>query len=122
MLYGLFIPGSSCIDNYLALLHFSLWVSSLLLLEAMEDKRGTKHSHSPSMEGSSPPSRASTPPSASSGSPPSLQSLPEVSSHRHCSLIFEQGSPPGKALVVDLSSSSTRKVSSLILHVMRSSP
>jgi hypothetical protein len=105
-LHGLFIPLLSCADSHLALLHFLLRVSLLSLhLETMEDKRGTKRSRSPSKEGSSPPSRASTPAPAPSGFPPPLKSPPEVSSRHHCSLVFEQGDPSGKAPVMDLSSS-----------------
>jgi hypothetical protein len=56
----------------------------------MEDKRGTKHSRSPSAEGSPSPDDAKTPPSASSGSPPPLGSPSELSSRRPCSSVFEQ--------------------------------
>jgi hypothetical protein len=72
----------------------------------MEDKRGTKHSHSPSKEGSSSPSGGLTPPSVLSGSPPPLGSPSEISSCRPCSPVFEQGGTSKKAPVVDLSSSS----------------
>jgi hypothetical protein len=58
---------------------------------------------SPSKEGSSLPSSVSTPPLAPSWSPPPLQSPSEVSSRRHCSPVFEQGGPSGKAPMVDLS-------------------
>jgi hypothetical protein len=107
MLHRLFIPLLSGADSHLALLHFLLRVSSLFLhLESMEDKRGTKRSRSPSKEGFSLPSMVSTTLPVPSGSPPPLQSLPEVSSHHHCSPVFEQGGCSRKAPVVDLSSSS----------------
>jgi hypothetical protein len=72
----------------------------------MEDKRGTKHSHSPSKEGSSSPSGGLTPPPVLSGSPLPLGSPSEISSCRPCSPVFEQGGTSKKAPVVDLSSSS----------------
>jgi hypothetical protein len=78
----------------------------LLFLATMEDKRGTKCSHPPSKEGSSSPSSGSTPPSVLSGSPLPPRSLLEISSRHSCSLVFEQGGPSEKVLVVDLSSSS----------------
>jgi hypothetical protein len=71
----------------------------------MEDKRGTKRSRSLSKEGSPSPSDTKTPPLAPSESPPLPGSLSEISSRRPCSTVFEQGGS-GKALVIDLSSSS----------------
>jgi hypothetical protein len=71
----------------------------------MKDKKGTKCSRSPSKEGSSSLSSVSTPPPAPSRSPPPPGSPSEVSSHRRCSLVFEQGDPSKKIPVVDLSSS-----------------
>jgi hypothetical protein len=72
----------------------------------IEDKRGTKRSRSPSKEGSSSPSGSSMPPLALSTSPPRPGSPSEVFSRHPCSLVFEQGGPFEKVLVVDLSSSS----------------
>jgi hypothetical protein len=72
----------------------------------IEDKRGTKRSRSPSKEGSSSPSGSSMPPLALSRSPPRPGSPSEVFSRHPCSLVFEQGGPFEKVLVVDLSSSS----------------
>jgi hypothetical protein len=72
----------------------------------MEDKRGTKRSHSTFKEGSSLPSGVLTPLPMPSGSPPLLGSLSEVSSLRPCSPIFEQGRPFEKIPAVNLSSSS----------------
>jgi hypothetical protein len=71
----------------------------------MEDKRGTKCSHSPSAEGS-PPSDAKIPPSTPSGSPPPPGSPSKISSRHPCSPMFEQGGASRKAPVIDLSSSS----------------
>jgi hypothetical protein len=77
----------------------------------MEDKRGTKRPHSPSMkgrprspsmEGSPLSSSVSTPLPAPLGLPPPPGSPSEVSSRRHCSLMFEQGGPSERALVVDM--------------------
>jgi hypothetical protein len=72
----------------------------------MEDKRGTKHSHSPFVEGSPSPSDAKTPPSASYGFPlppgspiGDLFTLPLLAGVR-------AGRASGKAPVIDLSSSS----------------
>jgi hypothetical protein len=76
-----------------------------LRLQAMEDKRDTKRTCSPSKEGSPSPSSAPTPPLAPSRSPPPLGSPPEVSSRRPHSPVFEQGSSSRKAPIVDLSSS-----------------
>jgi hypothetical protein len=75
----------------------------------MEDKRGTKHSRSPSKEGSPVPSRVPTPQLTPSGSPPPLGSLLEVSSCRPRSPVFEQGGPSEKVPVVDLSSYSNEE-------------
>jgi hypothetical protein len=72
----------------------------------MEDKRGTKCARSPSTKGSSSPCGGSIPPLAPSRSPPPPGSPSEISSHRPCSPVFEQGDPSKKVLVVDLSSSS----------------
>jgi hypothetical protein len=80
--------------------------SLLLLLITMEDKGGTKCPRSPSKEGSSSSSSVLTLPSAPLGSSLPPGSLPEVSSHRHCSPVFEQGGASNKIPVVDLSSSS----------------
>jgi hypothetical protein len=80
--------------------------SLLLVLAMMEDKRGTKRSHSPSKEGSSSLNGGSTPPPVLSRSPPPPGSLSEISSRRPCLLVFEQGDPSKKVPVVDMSSSS----------------
>jgi hypothetical protein len=85
----------------------------------MEDKRGTKHSRSPSQEGSSSSSGSSTPSSALSGSPPLPGSPSEISSCLPCSPVFEQGGPSEKVPMVDLR---MRNVSSLTPRGMRSSP
>jgi hypothetical protein len=86
---------------------FRLGFSSLLLLLiTMEDKGGSKCPRSPSKEGSSSSSSVLTLPSAPSGSSLPPGSPSEVSSHRHCSPVFEQGGPSKKIPVVDLSSSS----------------
>jgi hypothetical protein len=73
---------------------------------SMEDKRGTKHSRSPSKEGSPSPSGVNTPPPALSGSPPPLKSPLEISSRCSNSPMWELGGSSGKAPVLDLSSSS----------------
>jgi hypothetical protein len=52
------------------------------------------------------PSDAKTPPPAPSGSPPPPGSTSEISSHRPCSPVFEQGGSSGKVLMIDLSLSS----------------
>jgi hypothetical protein len=65
----------------------------------MEDKRGVKHERSPSVEGSPKPDDAKTPPPAPSGSLPPPGNPSEVSSCRHCSPVFEQGSASGTTLV-----------------------
>jgi hypothetical protein len=83
----------------------------------MEDKRGTKHARSPSKEESPSPSGAKTPLLAPSGSPPPLKSLSEISSHCPSSPVWEQWGSSGKALVVDLSSSSDE--GDLIVDVSR---
>jgi hypothetical protein len=67
------------------------FTSLALYLQTIEDKRGTKRAPSLSKEGSPSPSSAKSPPLAPSGSPPPLGSLPEISSHRPCSPVFEQG-------------------------------
>jgi hypothetical protein len=72
----------------------------------MEDKRGTKHAHSPSKGESSSPDGAKTPPPAPSRSLPPLMSPSEVSSCCLRSPVWEQGGSSGKAPVVDLSLSS----------------
>jgi hypothetical protein len=76
----------------------------------MEDKKGIKHEHSPSTEGNPLPDNAKTRPPAPSGSPPPTGSPLDVSSHRRCSSVFEQGSASGatpvsgpSSLVVDTS-------------------
>jgi hypothetical protein len=88
-----------------------LGFSSLVLNSpTMEDKRGTKRSRSPFVEGSPSPGDVKTLSSAPSRSPSSLESPLEISSHRPRSLVFEQGGPSGKAPVIDLSSSSDEKI------------
>jgi hypothetical protein len=72
----------------------------------MEDKRGLKRECSPSTEGSPTPSDAKTPPSVSSVSPPSPGSPVGSVFSPPLLTVFEQGVPLGKALVVELSSSS----------------
>jgi hypothetical protein len=64
----------------------------------MEDKRGIKCEHSPSIEGSPLPDDAKTPPPAPSGSP----SI--VLSRCPCSLVFEQGNASRKTPMLDPSS------------------
>jgi hypothetical protein len=81
----------------------------------MEDKRNTKHSRSPSKEGSSSPSDTKTPSRVPSESPPLPGSSSEISPRHPCSLVFEQGRPSEKSPVVDLSSSSDEE--SLIADV-----
>jgi hypothetical protein len=61
---------------------------------------------SPSVEGSPSPSDTKTPLSVASRIPPSPGSPSEISSHHLCSLVFEQGGPSGKVLMIDLSLSS----------------
>jgi hypothetical protein len=58
----------------------------------MEDKKWVKRERSPSAEGSPLPDDAKTPPPVPSGSLPPLGSPSDVSSCRHCSPMFEQGS------------------------------
>jgi hypothetical protein len=70
----------------------------------MEDKRGTKRSHSSVSGSSSSPSNASTLPPYRFGSPPPPASPPEVSSHRPMSTMYEHGGPSNEISVVDLSS------------------
>jgi hypothetical protein len=76
----------------------------------MEDKKGVKRERSPSAEGSPLPDDAKTPISVPSGSPPPPGSPSDVSSHRRCSSVFEQGGASGatpvsipSSLVVDTS-------------------
>jgi hypothetical protein len=69
----------------------------------MEDKRGIKRERSPSVAGSPLSDDAQTPP-VPSGSPPPLGSPSEVSSHRPCSPVFEQGSASGTTPMIDPSS------------------
>jgi hypothetical protein len=76
----------------------------------MEDKNGIKRERSPSAEGNPLPDDAKTPPPTSFRSLPPSGSLSEVSSHRRCSPVFEQGSASGttpvsgpSSLVVDTS-------------------
>jgi hypothetical protein len=76
----------------------------------MEDKRGTKHTHSPTKEGSPSSDVAKTP-------PPPLTSPPEVSSCHPRSPVWEQGGSSGKAPVVNLSLSSDE--GDLIVDVSR---
>jgi hypothetical protein len=76
--YSSHIPLLSCLGFF-----------SLLILSTMEDKRGTKRSHSPSKEGSSLSSGGSTPPLTPSGSSLPPGSPSEISSHRPYSLVFE---------------------------------
>jgi hypothetical protein len=78
--------------------------SSLPHLTTMEDKRGTKRSHSPLKEGSSSPSSASMLLPSPSRSLPPPGSPPEVSSRCLRSPVFEQGGPSERISVVDLSS------------------
>jgi hypothetical protein len=70
----------------------------------MEDKKGIKRERSPSAEGSPLPDDAKTPPPVPSESPPPPGSPSDVSSHRRCSSVFEQGSASGATLVSDPSS------------------
>jgi hypothetical protein len=74
----------------------------------MEDKKDVKREHSPSAEGSHLPDDAKTPPPVPSGSPPPPGFPLDVSPHRRCSPVFEQGSASGvtpvgspSSLVVD---------------------
>jgi hypothetical protein len=70
----------------------------------MEDKRGTKRECSPSVGESPLPGDAETPPPAPSGSPPPPGSPSVASSHRPCSLVFEQGNTSGKIPMLEPSS------------------
>jgi hypothetical protein len=70
----------------------------------MEDKRGIKRERSPSAEGSPLPDDAKNSPLAPFGSPPPPGSLLKVSSRRHYSPVFEQGSASGMTPVSDSSS------------------
>jgi hypothetical protein len=70
----------------------------------MEDKRGTKHEHSPSAGGSPLPDDTETPPPTSSGSPPPPGSPSVASLRRPCSLVFEQGNASEKIPMLDHSS------------------
>jgi hypothetical protein len=72
----------------------------------MEDKRGTKRSHSPSKEDSSSPCGGSTPPPALSRSRPPPWSPSDISTRRPCSPVLEQGGPSEKVPLVDWSLSS----------------
>jgi hypothetical protein len=76
--------------------------SSYSRLTSMEDKRGTKCSHSPSAEGS-PPRSVPTPPPTPTGSPSPLRSPPEVSYRRPRSPMFQHAGPSRQVPVVDLS-------------------
>jgi hypothetical protein len=67
----------------------------------MENKRGVKRERYPFAEGNPLPDDAKTPPPMTSGSPPPPGSPSEVSSHRRCSPVFEQGSASGTSLVSD---------------------
>jgi hypothetical protein len=76
----------------------------------MEDKKGIKHEHSPSAEGSHLPDDAKTPPPAPSRSPPPPGSPSEVLLCRLCSPLLKQGSASGmtrvsgpSSLVIDTS-------------------
>jgi hypothetical protein len=76
----------------------------------MEDKKGIKHEHSPSTEGSHLPDDAKTPTPVPSGCPPPPGSPSDVSSCHRCSSVFEQSSASGATpvsspslLVVDTS-------------------
>jgi hypothetical protein len=75
----------------------------------MEDKKGVKRERSPSAEGSPLPDDAKTSTPVPSGSPPPPGSPSDISSHRRCSSVFEQGGASG---VVDTSrdEESTRKL------------
>jgi hypothetical protein len=76
----------------------------------MEDKKGVKRERSPSAQESPLPDDAKTSTPVPSRSPPPPGSPSDVSSHRHCSSVFEQGSASGvipvsgpSSLVVDTS-------------------
>jgi hypothetical protein len=70
----------------------------------MEDKRGTKRERSPSAGGSPLSDDAETSPPTPFGSPPPPGSPSVASSHRPCSLVFEQGNTSGKISMLDPSS------------------
>jgi hypothetical protein len=70
----------------------------------MEDKRGTKRECSPSAGGSPLPDDVETPPPAPSRSSPLSGSPSVASSHRPCSLVFEQGNASRKIPMLDPSS------------------
>jgi hypothetical protein len=70
----------------------------------MEGKKGVKHEHSPSTEGSPLPNDAKTPIPVPSESPPPSGSPSDVSSRHHCSSVFEQGGASGASSVSDPSS------------------
>jgi hypothetical protein len=75
----------------------------------MEDQRGIKCERSPSPEGSPSPSDAKTLSPAPFGSPPPPGYVSEISSHRPCSPMFEQGGSSGKAPMIDLFLSSNEE-------------
>jgi hypothetical protein len=75
-------------------------------LLALENKRSTKRSRSPSAERSPSPSESKTPLLVPSGSPTPPRSPSEISSCRPHSPVFEQGGSSGNVPVIDLSSSS----------------
>jgi hypothetical protein len=70
----------------------------------MEDNKDVKRERSPSVEGSPLLGDAKTPPPVPSGSPPPPGSPLDISSHRRCSPVFEQGSASGATPVSDPSS------------------
>jgi hypothetical protein len=72
----------------------------------MEDKRGTKRSHAPSVKGSQSPSDTKTPPSVPFRSAPPPGSPSEISLHCPHSPVFEQGGPSENVPVIDLALSS----------------
>jgi hypothetical protein len=72
-------------------------------LLALENKRSTKRSRSPSAERSPSPSESKTPLLVPSGSPTPPRSPSEISSCRPHSPVFEQGGSSGNVLVIDLS-------------------
>jgi hypothetical protein len=99
------------------------FLSPVLNSLAMEDKRGTMRPHSPFAEGSPSPSDSKTPSPAPSGSPPPPPgSSSEISSHRPCSPVFEQGGLSGNIPVIYFFHLQTMKVSSLTSHGTRNSP
>jgi hypothetical protein len=84
----------------------------------MEDKRGIKHSHSPSVEGSPSSSDAKPTPLTPSRSPPPPGSPSEISSHHPGSPVFEQGGL-WWSIYLHLQ---MRRISSLLLLMTLSSP